>query len=193
MTNEDLASMGLHDEEVRIFDTEDVPGTVVDETNVDDDRGLSINDVSVSESSRYIVFKLTAQQGRSITGLALNDGTATVGTDTSDAGSGTALQYYDAGADLWRDFDAGGAGITVDSSGLLYLRTAIVQDDEDEGPHAFSLSVTPKTGATVTGTGTIYDDGSARSVFNDDGRAPSGATRDDDRPISVTDVSVSEA
>ncbi len=180
-------------DDIRIFNSKDVPGTVVDETNVDDDRNLSINDVSVSESSKYIVFQLTAQSGRVISGLALSNGSATVGTDTSDAGTGVALQYYDSATSGWLDFVAGTTSITVDASGLLHMRTKIVQDAEDEGAHDFTLTVTPQSGSPVTGTGTIYDDGSLRPVFGDDSRAATGTARDDDRPISVNDVSVSEA
>ncbi len=186
---------------IEIFDERSATGTTVDADTIDDDRPLAINDVAVAESSSHIVFAVTAQDGRVITGLALSDGPdtgsstgegiATVDTDTSDASTGVALQYYASGA--WQTFTSGTTNITVDSSERLYIRTGIAQDTSYEGPHAFSLAVTPQAGSSVSGVGTIYDDGSSQPVFNNDSPTTTGNERDDDRSIAINSVSVSES
>lgn len=181
------------------FDTRDATGDEVDETTIDDDRLLAINNVSVAESSSFIVFQITAQADRVISALDLSNGDgatagvgiAVIGTDTKDAATGIQLQYYD-GAD-WKAYVDGTTSIQVGATGLLFVRTAIVQDEEDEGAHAFKLTATPATGDAVVGTGTIFDDGRSAPVFNTDSTTASGNERDDDRAIAINDVSVSES
>ena len=190
--------------QAQVFEGNSTQGT---DGLADDDRPLQINNVAVSEASPYIVFRVfsAAGNGRKIRGLTLADGTAgpvaTIGTDTSNAGSSTALQVYLGGS--WQDYGPGSIVALQNDSGdgLLYVRTAIVQDDILETdvsqtpsvPETFRLTATPVAGAAVTGIGSIYDDGSQDQVFGASDITPQTGTADDDRDIAVTSVSVSEA
>jgi hypothetical protein len=113
--------------------------------------------------------------------LALQSGTALVGTDT-----GTALEWFD-GAD-WQAYTPG-SRVPVPAGGTtLLVRVAVVNDNEYEsvdGIHErFSLIATNTGGTSATGTAALTDDGSSNQVFrqNDRSGTPATGNADDDRP-----------
>jgi hypothetical protein len=146
-------------------------------TPKDDDRPLSVNQITVSEASPFAVFTVTGQPGQRLK-LALESGTATVGTDT-----GSALQFFDGSA--WRDYTPGSL-VTIPAGGTqLLVRVAIVNDKPLEGRETFQLRVTGTGGNSATGTATIADDGTSSNVFeasNASGRATQGVADDDTPP-----------
>jgi hypothetical protein len=150
------------------------PGTILD-----DDRTLSVNDVTVSESSPFVVFTVTGQPGQKVA-LELESGTATVGTDT-----GTALEYFDGRA--WQPYTPG-SFVAIPASGTtLLVRVAVVNDPTLEGSETFRLRATNTGGTPARGTGTLTDDGS-NGYFFDAGNTtgtPALGIADDDRARPV--------
>jgi len=173
-------------------------------TSLDDDRGgLSIFDISVNEASPYAVFTVGGTSGQSMT-FSLTAGTATASGTDFGKNNALDLEYLNSGG-TWTAYDNSNPP-TLTSSTIL-VRTAIKQDTVYEHVETFTLNAT-QGGATVTGTCSIYDDGTgdiylatntsgtadpANSSDNTAGHAYNGV-RDDDRPlVAVTDVTVNEA
>ncbi|MBU3600726.1 DUF4347 domain-containing protein, partial [Polynucleobacter sp. 30F-ANTBAC] len=167
-----------------------VNGVVSSPTDIanlpNDDRPLAVTSVTVNEGSPYAVFTVTGVTGQ-LTELSLSSGSGVVGADT-----GTAIQYYNGSA--WVDYIPG-SFVEIPSGGLL-VRTAITNDLAGDNNETFNLVATNTGGAAVTGVGTIKDDGTG-SVFGasnvtstPDSVAP--AALNDDRPLTVNDVTVNE-
>ena len=154
----------------------DASGKPIPGAKVTDDRPLAVNSISVSESSPFGVFTVTGQPGQLVT-LALESGTATVGTDT-----GTALQFLDGAA--WRDYEPGSAVAIPAGANTLLVRVAIVNDLPLEGAETFSLVATNTGGTAARGTGTIFDDGTNGNQFaaNNNSGQPTVGDADDDTP-----------
>lgn len=161
-------------------------------THLDDDRAITINNISVNESSPYGVFTLTGAIGQKVQ-LALHNMTATVGTD-----AGTGLEYYN-GAE-WVNYTADST-LTLASSTLL-VRTTITQDSTFEGQESFALAVTKVSAedTTVYATGSIYDDGTGDIYLagNTSGSADTSGSgypvsKDDDRTLAIDSPTVNEA
>ena len=154
----------------------DASGKPIPGAKVTDDRPLTVNSISVSESSPFGVFTVTGQPGQLVT-LALESGTATVGTDT-----GTALQFLDGAA--WRDYVPGSAVAIPAGANTLLVRVAIVNDLPLEGEETFSLVATNTGGTAARGTGTIFDDGTNGNQFaaNNNSGQPTVGDADDDTP-----------
>ncbi|QQE65799.1 hypothetical protein GFS31_24890 [Leptolyngbya sp. BL0902] len=146
------------------------PGTVTggvpttDTTNLDDDRELGVNNITVNEGSPYAVFTVTGEAGKGIT-LALVDGAAKISDDY-----GPGLEYWNGTS--WENYSAG-AVITLPLSRTLLVRTAILNDSIFEGPETFSLTATNDVGTVATGTATVVDDGTGVK-FPDMAPDPSG-------------------
>ena len=149
----------------------------------DDDRAMSVSAISVNEASPYAVFRISGAAGQ-LARLVLADGTA------NSADYGSALQISSDGGANWVSY--AGGNTTLNANGALILRTPVKQDSLNEGAETFTLAATNMGGTAGTGTATIRDDG-AGSVFKNDGNDDSVAVRDDDRPLSINSVSVSEA
>ena len=153
----------------------------------DDDRALAISDLTVSEASPYAVFTVSGTPGQ-VLNLALQatgsgTGYATPGTDT-----GASLQYYDGSA--WISY----SGSVTMSGGSLLVRIAVGQDSAYEGPESFRLVATNSSGRTSTGgTGTIRDDGASNAVFGETDTSMQDGAFDDDRLLTIADLTVSEA
>jgi len=160
------------------------PGTVTggnpdtSTSGLDDDRALTVNNVTVSEASPYAVFNVGGAVGQSVT-LALQGGTATLGTDT-----GTTLQYFD--GSNWQTYSG---AVAIPAGGNLLVRVAITNDSPYEGAETFTLRATNTGGSTFSGTGTIVDDGSSTNVFNanTNSATPAAGTADDDRSAVTID------
>ena len=124
--------------------------------------------------------------------MALANGTAT-GSGT-DYGAG--IQYSLDGGATWINYTTAfnnnltGTGVTT---GLL-VRTPIINDAAYEMSEAFTLTVTPTGGTSVTGNATIKDDGSG-TIFTATGAIDNITVKDDDRPVNpafVNNILVNE-
>jgi hypothetical protein len=152
-------------------------GRVVPGAQVTDDRPLSVNSVTASESSPFVVFTVNGQPGQRVL-LALESGRATVGTDT-----GGGLQFFDGGT--WRDYTLGSLVTIPSGSNTLLVRVAVVNDALLERSETFRLVASNTGGRSASGTGTLVDDGSSTSVFaadNTSGQPTSGPPNDDTPP-----------
>jgi hypothetical protein len=131
-------------------------GTLDNAASKNDDRPVTINDVTVNEASPYAVFTVTGATGQYVK-LALADGTAT------SADYGSALEYYN-GTD-WVPYTAN-SFVQIPAGGItLLVRTTITNDIPYEVSETFTLTAT-NTGTTgATGTATIKDDGTG-SLFS---------------------------
>ncbi|MFN5880634.1 MAG: putative Ig domain-containing protein, partial [Burkholderiales bacterium] len=148
-------------------------------TVLDDDRPLTVNDITVSESSPFVVFTVTGQPGQKVA-LELESGTATVGTDT-----GSALEYFD--GTTWKPYTPGSFVAIPAGGNTLLVRVAVVNDPTLEGPETFRLRATNAGGTPARGTATLTDDGSNGNFFGPDNNTgtPAVGIADDDRAKPV--------
>jgi len=151
---------------------------------LDDDREITINDISVNEDSQYAVFTVTAGDGQ-VLALSLANGTATVGTDT-----GSSLDFYNGSG--WQPYN--GTSVVMNGT-TLFVRTSINDDATFEGRETFALTAESLGGGkTSLGVGSIYDDGTGQT-YNGSivGNLPAtGSGTDDDRVISIDSLTVNE-
>ncbi len=128
----------------------------------DNDRPMTVNDVTVNEASPYLVWTVGARQGQYVS-LALGstgtgDGFATLGTDT---GSAEQLQVFNGTA--WVDYVPGTLvrvpGTQPTTDGQLLVRVAVKNDYLFEDIESLKLTAANPNGTTATGLGRIRDDG----------------------------------
>lgn len=187
---------------------------------LDDDRPLTIDNVTVNEGSPYAVFTVGGREGQYVD-LTLAAGTATSGTDYANA-----LEYWNGSA--WTTYTPGtfvkipsdGDGTANEVANLL-VRVAILQDTPMDGGETFTITAKNTGNGSVLGTGTIVDDGTgtyyAATASNTgvtvagtnapalaqfvtpatgavvDPVATTAPILDNDAPLSVTNTIVSEA
>ena len=141
----------------------------------DDDRPtLSVRNVSVTEGTdAYAQFTVSLSNASDIAttvSLALNSGTATVGTDT-----GAGLEVSTDGGGTWT---AGNSATFAAGSTSVLVRTPITNDLLQENTESFTLLASTTAGVTsnasATGTGTITDDDGAPSFAVNDVRISEG-------------------
>lgn len=179
---------------------------VVDPTTstvLNDDRPLSVGNVTVNEGSPYATFSVTAASNQLVK-LALNAGTASMASGTpltnGSMDFGPALEYWNGSS--WTAYTAGTYVAVPTGSSSLLVRTAIVNDTLADNGETFTLTATNTGGTGATGTGTIKDDGTgdvfkyssptnAQPLTPTDPGYPSAL--DDDRPLSVNSINVNEA
>lgn len=161
-----------------------------------DNRALTVTGTTVNEVSPYVMFEVTGAENQWIS-LALG----TTGTGSTHATMGTDflpnLQYYNGSS--WVDYTGGNIQIpdTASNNGKLLVRTAVLQDTAYEGGETLKLTATNQAGTSTSGNSTIIDDGTA-SIFLDSNNTSTPDTPthnydlDDDRPISVNDITVNE-
>ena len=167
-------------------------------TPLDDDRPLSISNVTVNEASPYAVFTVTGAPDQ-LTSLAL----AGQNGDGSDLNS---LQYWD--GDSWEPYVSG--NVPLNTNGQLMVRVALSpeQETDPDGPETFRLVATNTGGSSTPvneGVGTIKDDGTGSIYLGNNNTAvpnqpgdtdPNGpdypAQLDDDRVLTVSNVTVNE-
>lgn len=165
----------------------------------DDDRAVSVAGTEVNEASSHVLFTVTGLDGQlvqlSLTDSGSGNGHALVGTDT---GLASQLQYLD--GTTWKSYTGGYLTLPTggDASASLLVRVAVKNDALNEGAETLKL-IASTTGVSSNGLSTIRDDGLGK-VFTFDGTsgAPSftsgpGPTFDDDRPLSVVDITVAES
>ena len=169
----------------------------------DDDRPLSVNDVTVNERSPYLVWTVGGKQGQyvrlDLASTGSGPGHATLGTDT-----GTALEVFDGTS--WVAYTPGTfvkvPGSTNTANGQLLVRAAVSNDSRFENRETLTLNASNTGGSTVGGRGTIVDDGTGNlfGAANTSGvpdplgtNDPSLPTvLDDDRIISVNNLAINE-
>ena len=113
---------------------------------LDDDRALSVTDLSVNEASPYAVFTVTGVSGQlvklELQSTGAGTGNATLGTDT-----GTALQYFNGTS--WVDYSAGTAVNIPAGGSTLLVRVSVTSDSAYEGAETFRVQLANATsGAT---------------------------------------------
>ncbi len=157
----------------------------------DDDRAVTVNDISVNENSSYAVFRVTSNATQNIALSLQNDAdpltaNAALGTDTAS----NSLQYYDTTSSSWQTYTS---AVQVTAGATLLVRVGILDDADFERAETFQLVATPASGLAAYGTATIYDDGTG-DIYPDNstGATDSSATKDDDRAVKVSDISVNE-
>ncbi len=152
-----------------------------------DDRPIGVTSISVNEGSPYAVFQVSTVAGQELT-LTLAPGTATgSGTDYGATGA-TNLQVSVDGGATWTNY---GSNVTVPASGLVLVRTPITSDTISDNNETFTLTASNTSGVSSAGTATIKDDGTG-TIFNNDGTPNDTAAKDDDRPLTVSSVTVNE-
>jgi hypothetical protein len=196
-----------------ITGTADAPGVSGAPTGpLNNDQTLVIGAISVNEGSSHAVFTITGGANKQVTNLVLSSsGVAPAASGGVDYGasSGDSLEYWNAPANLWVGYTGG--NVTLDSSGRLFVRTAINNDSSLDNNETFSLAATNSLGTVTTVIATIKDDGSG-TLFtsgNPVGTAPATLTAptpassvvaaansanilNDDRAISVSSITVNE-
>lgn len=160
----------------------DNDGTVNGAAIQDDDRLMTVTDVVVNEGSPYAVFTVTGALGQKAALSIVNESTTGLVT----------IQYLLAG--VWTDYTGG--LVTLPDTTLL-VRVALSPEQEqavDDG-ETFKLVATNTGGTPSTGgSGTLHDDatGDWFLAANLTSTPDSGLVLDDDRPVSVTSLSVNE-
>ena len=137
-------------------------GTIIDDgsgpNGTDDDRPvISIDDVTATEDvDSHAVFTISLSNPSTeaiVLSLAINDGTATSGSDY-----GPGLEFFD--GMMWQPV-AGNITIAADETNIQ-VRTAIIDDAITDDNETFAIVATQISGTTFnsgdTGTGTILDD-----------------------------------
>jgi hypothetical protein len=162
---------------------------------LDDDRPFAVNSIDVNEGSAFGVFTVTSllddpsEAAGQLVSLSLAAGTAT----SEDFGT---LEYFD--GDSWQPYTAGNL-VPLDADGQLFVRVAIVNDEELENAHDFTITARGGGGQEADGTGTILDDGTG-DYWIGDATAPAtpkelddaGIDLDDDRLLAVNSITVNE-
>jgi hypothetical protein len=149
--------------------------------SLDSDTGLSVNSITVNESSPFAVFTVSGAPNLDVS-LQLTNG-ATTGL------SGLATSS-DNGA-TWIAYTTG--TVPLNASGKLLVRTSLTPEQETlfENSETFTLTATPTAGTAATGTATVLDDGTG-TIFNDNGTANNSQIKDDDRVLTVNSITVNE-
>ncbi|NBV75894.1 MAG: hypothetical protein EBR59_08055, partial [Methylococcaceae bacterium] len=136
----------------------------------DDDRVLRIDSFDVNEGSGYAVFTVTAaansQLELALVSTGSGSGNAALGIDT-----GSQLQYYQQG--VWQNYSAGSKVAVGD--GPLFVRVAIVNDTDKEGPETFRLLASDSALGSTFGTATIKDEGTGSVWLGNNTQAASAA------------------
>ncbi|MGB4356491.1 MAG: Ig-like domain-containing protein, partial [Limnohabitans sp.] len=165
--------------------------------NFNDDRPVTVNTISVNEGSPYAVFTVGAKEDQYVQ-LTLAAGTASAGVDYTNAleyWNGTQWTPYTANSFVQVPSDGDGTG---NEAANLLVRVPITNDTTPDNGETFTLTAANTGGTSATGTGTIMDDGTGQkwsfASVNDTGSVTSGpgASFNDDRPVTVNDVTVNE-
>jgi VCBS repeat-containing protein len=169
-------------------DPSDPDSTITE--GLDDDRGLTIDPVTVNEASDWAVFEVSGTAGQLIS-LSVDQGT---GDGFADLGATPAIEYWNGSA--WTSYTTG--TVAIPATGPLYVRVNIEaeQDEPYEGAETFELIATNASGTDFSGTGTIVDDGTGVIFTNGDPSDPDSTITeglDDDRALRVNSVTVNEA
>lgn len=151
--------------------TDPVVGPTLDPTRPlpDDERVVTVNDITVNEASPYAVFTVSGFEGQYVK-LLPGTGTATAGSDYTAAleywnGSAWAPYISDSYVAIPADSDA-----TANEVANLLVRVAITNDGTPDNGETFTLTAFNTGGASDLGTCTIVDDGLGKVFPNLNGR-----------------------
>lgn len=184
---------------------------------LDNDTGLTIDNIVVNEASQWAVFKIEGAKGKTLSlrlgpttsasgNATLDDANHPATADTAYFASGVELQIFQkdaAGNSEWVNYTRGTS--VFSDSNLLIVRARIVNDGPVsqgtyEGPETFQLwadivTAPGSVAASAVGIATIVDDGSG-DIFNATGgrenKQTSKAVWDDDRALKVSNIQVNE-
>jgi hypothetical protein len=173
--NADIRDDGTGD----IFGPDGAPDPIAPK---DDDRPLAVSSPVVNEGSPYAVFAVSGASGQ-LASFALADGTA------GSADYGPTLEFFD--GSRWVAY-VNGTQVTLDKNGTLLLRTPVTNDGVTEISEKFDLIATNTGGTAAVGTAEIRDDGKG-TVFGPLGQPDPAAINDDDRPLTVSNVTAHES
>jgi hypothetical protein len=173
--NADIRDDGTGD----IFGPDGAPDPIAPK---DDDRPLAVSSPVVNEGSPYAVFTVSGASGQ-LASFALADGTA------GSADYGPTLEFFD--GSRWVAY-VNGTQVTLDKNGTLLLRTPVTNDGITEISEKFDLIATNTGGTAAVGTAEIRDDGKG-TVFGPLGQPDPAAINDDDRPLTVSNVTAHES
>ena len=168
-------------------DADDGQATIVDDGRMingvqsDDDRPLTVDDVTVNEGSDWAVFDVQGAAGQRVK-LTLTEGSAKDGVgDVADYGP--AVEYWNGSG--WQSYTGGFVQIPQGGNSLL-VRVAVVSDADNEGDHDFTLKAENTGGGFDTAIGTINDQGQGVIFRFGPNNGPMTGTStdnlDDDRP-----------
>jgi hypothetical protein len=125
----------------------------------DDDRPLTVNNLTVNEGSPYAVFTVGAKEDQYVK-LAFDTGTATPGTDFTNT-----LEYWN--GTQWTPYTAdtfvkvpNDGDVTTGENANLLVRIAITNDTTPDNGETLKLKAFNTGGGSAVGTATITDDGS---------------------------------
>jgi VCBS repeat-containing protein len=151
-----------------------------------DSRALSVTGTTVNEASDYAIFTVGGASGQRVQ-LSLSDVSTTVRSDYT----GT-IEYYDGSA--WQIYSPG--DWVVMPASTMMVRTAVLPDSTSEGSETLRLSAANRASTTATGDTTIVDDGTGTiypSTYTPTNNSSTTSGLDDDRPLTVSNLSVNEA
>jgi VCBS repeat-containing protein len=160
-----------------------------------DNRSLTASSPTVNEGSPYAVFTVSGAIGQQVS-LNLAGGTASSGSDFSPN-----LEYWDGSA--WGAYAGNPVvipntipGGAANPTALLFVRTAILNDRGYDPSETLTLTANNAAGTPTVGTATLKDDGTGTTFTVNgvsDGIADGAVTKDDDRPLTVSSLTVNEA
>jgi hypothetical protein len=151
---------------------------IITSGTLDDDRLLGgVSSVTVNEASPFAIFTVTGEAGQSMRLEATAD-TASV----SDFG---AISYLNGSS--WINYLAGSFVQIPSNQTSLLVRVAIINDRIFEESETFNLVATTSGGASVSGVGTIKDDGTGDLFSSTNTTGTPDAVNTNDLPSSLND------
>ena len=153
---------------------------------------VAVVGTTVNEASGYVLFTVEGTSGQNVRLDLVESGViaghADLGTDVVDS-----LQYFNGTS--WQSYTD--SSLTIDVSGKLFVRAAVLQDKTSEGSESIQLNVINADNSVSSGLSYIVDNGSG-TLYNSDSfvsgvPATATGTLDDDRPFTVSSISVNEA
>ena len=151
-----------------------------------------VSGTTVNEASGYVLFTVEGTSGQNVRLDLVESGVvaghADLGTDVVDS-----LQYFNGNS--WQSYTD--SSLTIDVSGKLFVRAAVLQDKTSEGSESIQLNVINADNSVSSGLSYIVDNGSG-TLYNSDSfvsgvPATATGTLDDDRPFTVSSINVNEA
>jgi len=176
---------------------DDGTGTIFKEDGTDnttavkeDDRRLTVNNVTVNEGSPYVIFEVSGGPNQLVS-LALANLTTNGLSGLEYSTEGGAFLRLSREGVIWNAYTSG--YVALSGSGKMLVRTPLTSEQEAESDNGetLTLTATNTSGTPAVGTGTVKDDGSG-AIFKEDGTVDTTTVKDDDRPITVTSPIVNE-
>lgn len=161
----------------------------------EDDRTIDVvGGLTFNEGSTYATFTVTGAVG-SVMNMELGNTNSSGDTDATI--SGFSVQYNTGSGWVTYTWDgATGNRPTVPAGGTFSVRVSISSEADSpyEGAETFTLKASYATNANITDTDTdtIIDDGTGKKDDDGDGGLDEGGAKDDDRQLTVSNITVNE-